>query len=90
MITILVLLGIAAVALVVYWLAQSETFTIFVGGFLVGAVFVFFFTAILSWPVMLLIGAAHSHYAGIPALGFWATFFSVAALRLATLQLWEK
>lgn len=44
-------------------------------------------SAVLAFPlaglVMLFLGAAHSHYAGIPALGYWATFWLLLAVRWA-------
>lgn len=88
MITALVLVGIALVALAVNYLVREgvEEILIFPIGVLVGIIFVGIFAMVLAWPVMLLLGAAHSHYAGIPALGFWATFFLVCAVRLTTLD----
>ena len=36
----------------------------------------------LFWPVMILLGAVHSHIAWVPALGWQATFLVVALLTL--------
>jgi hypothetical protein len=40
----------------------------------------------LPWVVMLLLGAAHSQDARIPAFGYWATFWLTMAIEVATHQ----
>lgn len=35
----------------------------------------FVFAALQAWVVMLILGALHTYFEGIPALGFWPVFF---------------
>lgn len=48
----------------------------FVGISVVAALVVYFTTLfICSWILMVLLGALHSYFSTIPALGYWPTFF---------------
>lgn len=48
----------------------------FVGGAVLFGIFVYFSALFLSaWLLMLIIGALHSYFPSIPAVGFWPMFF---------------
>lgn len=56
----------------------------FIGAVVVAFIAGFIGALLTAWPVMLLVGAAHSTDDRIPALGFVTTLFLTVALSIAT------